>query len=878
MSNRLLYILPLRLRTLFQRDRTETEMNDELAFHIDMQTEALMAKGMSAEDARLEARKSFGNLGVHQEEVRDARGFTWLEGLFQDARQSIKTLRRTPGFTAVAVLSLAISIGAAATVFSIVDVGLLNPLPLPHADRLVFLQEFGTDHKVYNGNPARLKDWQRSQTLSTVAGFYGEGLILTGEGEPFRVQALRTYGPMFDVLSLPLSLGRWPTAAESKAEGPPVALLSESFWRKKFNSDPNISGQVLRLGSTAYQVIGVLGKEARYPEEIEVWTAAPQELQTTQRQAGFLDQVAILRPGVSLASAQAELNTIAAQLANEYPETDRGRAVQLTPLADHVASTARIGLLLFFAVVIAILLIVCLNVASLLLARGIGRGREAAIRVALGARRSRVFRLFLMESFLIAIASAAIGLAMAALGLDTLKAMLPSEIPRLADAAIGLRTVFATLIFAIAAALLSGTLPAWQAATRAVNSALKEGGRSNIGTGPQLLRSALVTAEIALSFVLVVTAGLMANSFLQLSVAPLGFNPEHAYSFAVNFSWETKNSELTQFAAQAVERLSSAPGVTAASVVDRLPLHGGSQSGPITVRNLSLTPAQQNEQISWRTASPEYFAAAGVPIVMGSAFHNFGGAKAPLEAVISHRLATALFPQGDAIGREIAQLPRGKDSAPAQYFRITGVVGDVRHQSSDAALPMEVFVPFGATFWPQLRFVVRTNMPLAEFSQLARTRIQPILGSQVIEQLGPLSEQTAETKTAPKTRTLLITVFALLALALSSIGLFGLLSYEITRRSPEFGIRIALGAQPVEIAKTALRHGLIPALCGLLVGIPMALLVSQALQSLLFGVQASDPRTYVMASILAVATALAACLIPTLRAIRVNPISVLRQD
>lgn len=868
-------MLPLRLRTLFQRNRAEKEMNDELAFHLEMQKEELMANGMSAEDARLAAKKSFGNLSVHQEEYRDARGFQWLESLVQDARQSFTTLRRTPGFTAVAVLSLALSIGAAATVFSIVDVGLLNPLPFPNAERLVWLQEFGADHKIYNGNPARLKDWQRSQSFGAVAGFYGEGLVLTGEGDPIRVNMIRTYGPIFDVLNVPNRLGRGFTSAESEGKGTPVALLSESFWRKQFHEDLNIVGRTLRLGGTAYQVIGVMGEAAKYPEEIDVWTPGPGDF--FQRQAGFLSQFAILRPGVLLASAQAELNTIGAQLANQYPDTDRGRSVQLTPLAEQVARNSRTALLLFFAIVIAILLIVCLNVAGLLLARGMSRSREAAIRVALGAGRGRVFRLFLMESFLIAIASAALGLGLAGLGLDTIKALLPNEIPRLAEASISFRVVLATLSFAVLAALVSGTLPAWQAATRAVSSALKEGGRGSVGSSRQWLRSALVTAEIALSFVLVVTAGLIANSFLHLNETPLGFNPQNAYTFAVNFSWDTDDKVFDQFAGQALERLKAIPGVATAAVVDRLPLQGGSQSGPIVVRNLSSTPAQAVEQISWRTASADYFAAVGVPVISGTVFRSYSGKESPLEAVISQRLATSLFPEGNAIGREIARQPRGKD-ATAQYFRVTGIVGDVRHDSTDSTPPMEIYLPLGTAYWPQLKFVVRTSMPKAEFVQVVRTSIQPLLTDQIIEKLGSLSEQTAATKTVPRIRALLITGFALLALGLSSIGLFGLLSYEIARRAPEFGLRIALGAQPVQIARTALLHGLIPALSGLAIGFPLALLLSQTLQSMLYSVQPNEPRTYIVASVLAIVTSLLACLIPTFRAMRVNPISVLRQE
>ena len=876
MLTRLRYILPMRLRTLFQRNRTENEMNEELAFHLEMQKEELIAKGVSAEDAKLAARKSFGNLSVHQEEYRDARGFQWLESLMQDARQSFTTLRRTPGFTAVAVLSLALSIGAAATVFSIVDVGLLNPLPFANAERMVWLQEFGADHKTYNGNPARLKDWQRSQSFAAVAGFYGEGLVLTGEGDPIRVNTVRTYGPIFDVLSVPNRLGRGFTPAESEGEGAPVALLSESFWQKRFHADSNIVGRTLRLGGSAYQVVGVLGAVAKYPEQIDVWTPGPSAYQTP-RQAGFLDQVAILRPGVPLKSAQAELNTIGAQLAKQYPDTDRGRSVQLIPLAEQVARNSRTALLLFFSIVIAILLIVCLNVASLLLARGMSRSREAAIRVALGAGRGRVFRLFLMESFLIAIASAALGLGLAALGLDTIKALLPNEIPRLAEASISFRVVLATLGFAVLAALVSGTLPAWQAATRAVSSVLKEGGRGSIGTSRQWLRSALVTAEIALSFVLVVTAGLIANSFLHLNETPLGFNPQNAYSFGVNFPWDTDDKIFHQFAGQALDRLKTIPGVTSAAVVDQLPLHGGSQSGPIVVRNLSLTPAQAVEQISWRTASPDYFTAVGVPLISGNVFRNYAGKESPLEAVISQRLATTVFPEGNAIGREIARQPRGKNQV-AQYYRITGIVGDVRHDSTDAVPPMEIYVPLGTTYWPQLKFVVRTSMPQSEFARTARANIQPLLTNQIIEKLGPLTEQTAETKTAPRMRALLITGFALLALALSSIGLFGLLSYEIARRAPEFGLRIALGAQPSQIAKTALWHGLIPSLSGLALGIPLALLLSQTLQSMLYSVQPNDPRTYIVAAVLAIVTSLLACLIPTGRAMRVNPISVLRQE
>jgi len=864
--------LRLRLRSLFLRHQVESELTEELRFHLEAKAAELRSQGIAPADALARAQRDFGNLTLLKDQCRDRRRLNILEALVQDLRYSARGLARSPGVALVCIASLALGIGATSALFSIFDVALLHPIDIPHADRLAWFEEHRRDGQESGGNPKRLHDWQTLPAFQSVAGYYTEAAVLTQNGAATRIEALRYAGPASQVFQASTQLGRLPSETEAQ-NGDLVVVLTHSAWRKYFAADPNILDKPLRLSGKSWTVVGVLAPAARYPEAVDFWAPMPREVFNATREAGFLAQAARLAPDASLQQAQTQANVLAARLALDHPATDAGRSLRLGPLAEHVAQPARVSILLFLAASFAVLLIACVNVAGLLLARGLNRRREAAIRVALGAGRTRLIRLFMAESLLLAFAGSCAGLLLASLGLDALKLALPEDTPRLADAVIGWRAVLFGVTLALASAILCGLIPAWRAAVHASATGMKEGGRA--GTGSSYLRSALVIAQMALSLTLLITGGLLVNSFLRMRQAPLGFQPQHAAGFSLALPWDTPSAVIDTTTQQVLERLAAAPGTWSAGVVDRLPLHGGTQSRPILVDGLDLAPDYRDKEISWRMASPGFFPAAGIPLIDGVLFRPFQK-DGPRECLITQQLARDLFPDRNPIGQRIASRPR--HNAPPEWFQIAGVTGNTRLNPADSAPAPEVYVPWGADYWPILNFVVRGAQAPSDLSRFVDRQIRPLLPGQIIDPIESLNDLTAQTHSALRTRAILAGTLALTSLLLCALGLFALLAHETARRTREYGIRVALGAQPPELAAAAIRHGLALSAAGLALGLAAALTVARTLQSLLFEVKVTDAATCAEACLILVTMALLASAVPALRAARTDPIAALRHN
>lgn len=870
----MIHKLLLRLRSLFHFPALDRELDDEVRHHIEMQQEELVRRGIPESQAALMARRQFGNTTLYKEECRDARNLAWLENIAQDFRHSVRTLRRNPGFTGIGIVTLALGIGATTALFSVVDAALLHPISAREPGRLVWLQEFSKGHSESGSNPARLADWQTARSFNA-AGIYSEGAVWVGPNGPVQLQVLRMVGNMNGVLEAKLQLGRDFTAAEIRGEGEPVAMLTAGAFSRRFQSNLAVLHQVLRFGGTAYQVVGVLSPELDYPEEIDVWAPAPREIQKTSRAAGFLGIVARLAPGVPVAQAQAEIDVLTARLRSRYPATDRDRSASLAPLASHVSDSVRKPLLVLFGAVASVLLIGCLNIAGLLLARGLARRREAAIRVSVGAGYARLVRLFFAESLLLAGAGCALGLTLAAAGVALLKTVLPAEVPHLAAVSVNTRVVLGGVGLSLIAAVVFGALPAWQFASGAQNLALKDGGAGSVGSRRSHLRAVLVMAEVAFSAVLLVTAALLGTSFLTLRSQPEGFNSAHAYSFALGLPWDTDSSVLNSVATDTLTRLNAFPGTISSGVVDRLPLHGGSQSNVLVVRGKPLPPSLSEKEFGFRTASPGFFAAAGIPVLAGSVYRDWQGIKGTREAVISQRLAALLFPGEDPVGHEISA---GGPAQDLRWFRIVGVIGSVASRPTDSEPAAEVYVPWGATYWPLMNFVLRTERPLADVSRYVHDQIQNGNSSQIFSPVASLDERTAETRAAPRTAALLVGGFAVVALALAALGIFGLMAHETARRTQEIGVRLALGAEPGSIARDGIVHAVKLAVAGLVAGLAGAWYVSRSLESLLFGVAPHDALSYAVAAGILLLAAICAGLLPALRAARIDPIQALRYE
>jgi putative ABC transport system permease protein len=858
----MLQTLRLFLRSLFRSRALDQDLDDEVRYHVEKQTEEFVRRGMQEQQAALLARRQFGNATLHKEQCREARNVAWLENIAQDFRHSLRTLSRNPGFTAVSVLTLALGIGATTALFSVVDAALLHPITAPEPGRLVWLQDFSKGHNESGGNPARLADYQTARSFSAVAGCYSESVVWVSPQGPLQLQILRTVGDLSRVLQAQVQIGRTFTAAEIRAVGQPVALLTARAFRQRFHSSPAILNQSIRLGTTTYQVIGILSPDLDYPEDTDAWSPAPHEIQNASRVARFLGVVARLAPGVSITDAQSEIDVLSARLATQYPDTDREITSRLTPLAEHVSHAVAKPLLVLFAAVASVLLIGCLNIAGLLLARGIARRREAAIRVSVGAGYVRLVRLFFAESLLLAAAGCLAALLLAFAGVNLLKASLPDEVPHLAAVAVNLRVVLCGVGLSLLAAVVFGALPAWQFASSAQAAALKEGAAGSMGAGKHAMRSALVVCEVAFSVVLLVTAALLANSFLKMRAHAFGFNPANASAFTLELPWDTDIAVLNSVAAGTLSRLNSLPGTISAGVVDRLPLHGGSQSNPLQVRGRTLAPPMAGREFSYRTASPGFFAAAGIPLLSGALYHDWHGVKGPREALISQRIAALLFPGEDPIGHEIS---RPMVKGEPRWFRIVGVVGSVPSNPTDSEPAAEVYVPWGATYWPLMNFVVRTERPLADVSRYVHDQIQVANSSQIFSTVATLDKRTAETRSAPRTAALLVGGFAVIALALSALGIFGLMAHETNRRTQDIAFHAVLRAVKLVAAGLAL------GLCG-------AWYATALLNSLLFQVAPHDVFSYATAAAALLTAAVLASLLPALRAARVNPTQALRHE
>ena len=872
---RALRILRLRLRSLVSARRVDAELDDELAFHAAMAEEQARARGLDAAAARLEARRRLDGAALRRDECRDARGFAWLDALRQDTRHAMRGLRRTPLYSAIAIASLGIGLGATASLFAVVDAVLVRPLPLPDADRVVWLGETRNDEPS-GGTPQRLADWARVSSVAAVGGYYGdEPFVRTTSGDLGRLPAVRTFGRFFDVLGLSPVAGRLPTDMEGRGAGPAVVLLSERTWRVRFAGKADAIGATLRIDRAAATIIGVLPEAAEALTDADVWMPAPPDIQASSRDAGFLGQIARLAPARSLEAAQAEVGAMARQLAAAHPDTDRGLQARLVPLRVQLGRDARTPLLLLLATVGSVLLVASLNVASLMLARGLGRLRDATLRVAIGAGRGRLLQLHLLESGLLAGAGALLGLGLAWFGVDLLRLLLP-VMPGLATATVDLRLIAATAVLATLCAAIVGVLPALVAWRAAAAPTLREGGRSVAGLARSRARSALVVGQIAVAVVLLVGAGLLARALAGLQRAPLGFEPAGTLTFRVPLPWDSDPARIADVTATILDRLRAAPGVRAAGVVDRLPFGGGSQTTAVVVDGVALPPDLAEAKVAWRTASAGFFAAIGVPLRRGELYPEPWSRRDPRVAVVNERFVRLLLGGRDPIGLEVGGYRRSDGTVPR--YRIVGVVGDLRTAIDEPSPLPAVYVPAGATFWPILHAAARVDGDPSRLLPVVRALAGDLAPDVVVEDVQPLEARVAEALSEPRTRTWIVVAFAGVALLLAAIGLYGVLAGEVAARVKEIGIRLALGAAPRQVLAQTLRRGLGLALLGLALGGVAARGAAPLFGDLLAGREAGDWLAVAGACAVLLLVAVAASLAPAWRAARIDPNRALRTD
>jgi len=868
-------------------------MEDEMRFHLEMQIEQNLGVGMSPEEARWAARRQFGNQTWLKEASREMWSLNSIETLMQDLRYGARTLMKSPGFAFVAVLTLALGIGANTAIFSVVNGVLLRALPyyepgrlvMVWADRPILQAQIGLED--FPVSVADFVDWRnQNQVLEQMAAMQPPRINLTGGGEPESVVGLRASASLFPLLGARFAAGRAFLPEEDRAGADRVVVISHGLWQRRYGADPKLIGQKITLNDEAYTVIGVTAPDFQFPRRDEypygiVKTKVDLYLpiaftpeQMNDRRNNTLVVIARLKPGVSLGQASAEMNAIARRLTEQYPKTNTDKGVRLAPLQQQAVGKARTALLVMLGAVGFVLLIACANVANLLLARAAGRRKEMAIRAALGANRWRMLRQLLTESLLLAFSGGAAGLLLARWGVDLLLSIAPDKLPRAYDIRLDARVAGFTLLISLLTGIVFGLLPALQGSKIDLAETLKEGGRDAAGLLRRRLRGFLVVSEVALAFVLLIGAGLLIRSFARLTEVDPGLDPRGVLTMDILLPFaKYKDGRGLAFFQQTLERVRALPGVEAAATVSPLPLSGSSGSGGFDIEGRP-SPTEQTFNAGFRTISPDFFKTFRVPLIKGRLLAESDGAKAPLVVVVNESLAHNYFANEDPLGKRITLL------GDTHAREIVGVVGDVKHSALDEEAKREMYFPMAQARFPPIFMSLAARVSGDPMQMVAAVRGQvwagdkdlPIYNIETIERL------MAKSFAPRRFNLLLLGVFALVGLALAGVGLYGVMSYTVTQRTREIGVRMAMGAQTGDVLRLVIGEGMKLALIGALLGLGGALALTRLLKTLLFEVSATDPLTFIVIAALLIIVALLACWIPARRAASKDPLVSLRVE
>jgi len=810
-----------------------------------------------------------------------------LDMLMQDVRHAGRSLACRPGFTLVAVLTLALGIGAATTMFSVVYGVLLRPLPFRDPGRLVQLWESNPLKGWTQATiaPANLKDWiERNHSFESFMYYFGaddkgattDSFTLSDGEQPERLRGLLVSPGFFDVLGVAPRLGRGFAAAENTVGHHRVIVLSDTLWKRRFGADPDIVGKEVQLDGGAYTIVGVAGDGFEFPSpEVDFWTplAFDPAIFWTRRRPHFLRAVARLRPGVTLAQASADLSAIASDLEREYPDTNLQMGTGLSRLRDWMVGDVRRPLLLLLAAVGGLLLIACANVAGLLLARGATRMRELAVRAALGAGRTRLVRQLLTESVFLAALGGAAGTVLAMGGLAMVRRLAPADLPRLNEIQLDGPVLGVAIVVTCATVLFFGLVPAWRSA-RVRPDALKEDSRGTT-TAKQASRRVFVIAEVALSVVLLVCAGLFMRSFSDLVRVHPGFDAAKTLTFALSLPgarYDT-DAKVAAFFKTLVERLEGVPGVQAAGATSRKPLTGFRWTDDFTIEGRSDV---WGRELRHKEATPGYFAAMGIPVLRGRALAWSDDASAPPVAVVNEAVARQFFPGENPVGRRISYTQPGE---PPSWVTIVGVAGNEQQDSMAVAPRPEVFDPLMQNPTSEMTLVLRSaaGEPTALVSA-ARKAVATVDPGLAVYDIETMNEVVQGSLSGDRFLTILVGMFAALAMSLASVGLYGLVSFSVAARTREIGVRMALGARRASVLGLVFLDGLQLVLVGLAVGVAVAAVMTRWLASLLFQVSPTDPVTYTSVAVLFLAVTVVALAVPARRASRVDPIVALRHE
>lgn len=812
-----------------------------------------------------------------------------MTSLWQDLRYSGRMLRRSPGFTVTAVLTLALGIGATSAIFSVVNGVMLRPFPYREPGRLVVVWEQNLQRGLpyMYAAPPNYADWRESNdAFADMGAFAWTRRVFDADGEPRLVRGAEVTASMFGVVGAAPLLGRSFTPADDRPGSDPVVMISHAMWQNRFGGGPEIIGRSIRLDGRDHGVVGVMPPEFEFPppivlegavptEAAEFWVPFAMDMAGASRGAHFMNVIARLKPGVDLAEAEAEMSIFADRLGQEYPSTNAGWDVVLTPLDHQVLGDARIQLIILLGAVGLVLLIACVNVANLLLARGTTRTREFALRASLGAERGRLVRQLLTESVGLSLVGGAVGLVIAVLGADLLIQLAPRDIPRIDQVGLDGRVLAFTLAVSILTGVLFGLAPAFQGVTDRLSERLREGGRGQAGGGGagSRLRSGLVVAEVALSLVLLVGAGLLLQSFVNLRGVDTGFDATDRVTMRVTLPgarYEDR-SEMVVAYRELEERLNVAPGIRAAGFVSEVPLAADRGGTSFLKEGESEIPEGENRTVNFAVVTPTYFQAMGIPVRQGRGFTRADGPEGERVVVVNDALVRQHFTGGDPIGRRIG--------FHGQWYRIAGVVAGVRHATLRDDPNPSLYVAYDQLPWSRSMSLVVAGTGRADAAVSATGAVirefdagLPVYDVMTMEQV--VGESLARVRFS----TWLMAAFAVIALLLAAIGIYGVIAYAVSRRTQEIGVRVAIGARAGDVLRLVLGQAMRLAAIGIVVGVLAALVLARFLQSLLYGVGSADPL--VLAAVVVVLSGIAAlaCYVPARRATRVNPVDALRHE
>ena len=808
--------------------------------------------------------------------------------IWQDLRYALRMLIKSPGFTFVAVLALALGIGANSAIFSVVNAVLLRPLPFKDPDRLVILWEKSQTQDTSVAYPNFL-DWrEQNSVFESITAYRRDSFNLTGAGEPERLAGRLVTGNFFETLGVRPFAGRNFVAQDDEPASAPAVVLGYGFWQRRFGGDASVVNRQLTLNDKSYTVVGITPADFTFGSDTDVYvpiglSVAEVPFYKERGSHPGLWVTARLKPGVGMEQARAELDTIMARLGQQYPETNKGRRIHIESLYENTVQDVRPALLILLGAVGFVLLIACANVANLLLARSAARQKEIAIRTALGASRWRIMRQLLTESLLLGVMGGALGLLLALWGTDLLIAVAPEGVPRLSDASIDLRVLGFTFGVAALTGLVFGLAPALQASKTDLNESLKETERGSTGRR-QALRGALVVSEVALALVLLIGAGLMVKSLWQLQRIDTGFDPSHVLALQLSLKGEraADPQKVQNFIAQVEARVKSLPGVEAVAFTNGLPFAGAAEQGfQIVGRPLPGDDPTPYSAVRY-TTSPDYLQALGIALRRGRYFTEQDRPDSTPVIVIDETLARKYFADEDPLGQH---LQLGDPKMP--QFEIVGVVGHVKHYGLDGEVPVEPQFYFAlgqvpASLMPVIAngisVVARTQVEPQSLAAQVRGQILAVAPDQPVFNVRAMKEMIAESIAPRRFSMFLLLVFAVVALVLAAVGIYGVMAYSVTQRTHEIGIRMALGAQAADVLRMILRQGLFLILAGIALGLAFAFALTRVLASLLYGVSATDPLTFAAISLLLVTVALLACYLPARRATKVDPMVALRYE